>query len=195
MVQGVSDTVAVPPDLASPGSSPRAVHPRPDGTSVCGVDVMCQRIRDGRLPQQITQFITSSIRWSSLKTCESVWESWLACCSTHNVDREAPNAPDSSHYLWFLFWEKELAPAMLGVTTQSFLSPAGGQFLLLLAPSVVHEGNVSSTPSNACNSSFLLGRRSCFAILALMGSLGASVPMPVVSQIFCLDSDLFLQQN
>lgn len=98
------------------------------GNPPYAMDIMCQCIHDAGLPPEIAQFITSSIRQSSVKTYESMWKSWISWCSAHNVDREVQSATDLVHYLWFLFREKGLAPATLGVhrTAKGRMGGRGG---------------------------------------------------------------------
>lgn len=76
---------------------------------------MATRIQEAGLDPPITEFICQSIRKSSACTYGSMWKSWHSWTSVHGVDRLSPSPSEVTHYLWFLFHDKNLAAATLGV--------------------------------------------------------------------------------
>lgn len=89
-----------------------------------GMDVMCQHIRAAGLPTEIAAFVALSVRGSSLRTYESVWQAWASWCETHGVDEESPSKAEITCYLWFFLQDKGLAAATLGGPQGSGVVPS-----------------------------------------------------------------------
>lgn len=76
---------------------------------------MRSRITQSGINAEATKFISNSIRSSSQRTYSSAWNSWLTWCGSHGVDPLLFSEESLVDYLWFLFSEKHLSSASLGV--------------------------------------------------------------------------------
>lgn len=120
-----------------------------------GMEVMASRIRESCLDSPIAEFICQSIRKSSARTYESVWKSWHSWSSIHGVDCLSPSSTEVIRYLWFLFQEKRLAAATLGVHqghNQLLSGPLGPRPYRIQTDFEIYEGSFpeSSSSSKQC---------------------------------------------
>lgn len=77
--------------------------------------VMRQQIFASGVSDDIARFISGSIWASSQQTHSAVWHSWVAWCSTNDLDPVSVSEIALIQYLWFLFHDKHRAAVTLGV--------------------------------------------------------------------------------
>lgn len=123
--------INLPPNSPPSPSPDPAIFQGPSQTPTSGVAVMRQHIRAAGLPKEIATFVTLSVRGSSLRTYESVWWAWSDWCTDQGINNENPSVIDLTRYLWFLFQDKKLASATLGVhraAISSLVQPLSNEF-------------------------------------------------------------------
>lgn len=81
LVGGGGSSLDVPPSSPPDIGAAPAVKGGPQGTSVSGLAIMCQRIEEIGVDPALAEFIMGSIRKSSVRTYESAWRTWCTWCT------------------------------------------------------------------------------------------------------------------
>lgn len=74
----------------------------------CGLDIMRECVKASGVPPSIVKFVASSLRDSSMSTCESTWKSWELWCDSSGEDKCEFSETALTSYLWFLFKERKV---------------------------------------------------------------------------------------